>query len=128
MHTAPHALGLLAASLTTLTAMTSTVAARDASGDDLARALDEMTRLREQNERIAAANAELAAKVARLEQHAADSGSWLTEARAEEIRAIVGDVLADAAARDPGSAQLLPRRAVPLRAAAGESDGGAAGR
>ena len=100
MHTAPHALGLLAASLTTLTAMTSTVAARDASGDDLARALDEMTRLREQNERIAAANAELAAKVARLEQHAADSGSWLTEARAEQIRAIVGDVLADAAARD----------------------------
>lgn len=70
-----------------------------AGNDDLSRAIEEMARLREQNERIAATNAELAAKVARLEQVASDQGSWLTDERAAEIRAIVSDVLADSATR-----------------------------
>ena len=69
------------------------------AGDDLSKALEEMARLREQNAQIAAQNAELASKVARLEEHAASDGSWLTEQRAAEIRAVVTDVLQDAATR-----------------------------
>jgi hypothetical protein len=91
----------IVASLVMPSAVLSLACAAAAAGDDdLARALEEMARLRAQNERIAATNAELAAKVDRLERHAAEDGSWLTEERAQEIRAIVGDVLADAAARD----------------------------
>jgi phosphate-selective porin OprO/OprP len=44
-------------------------------------------------------NDELAAKVERLERNQADDGTWLTEARAAEIRAIVQDTLADADTR-----------------------------
>lgn len=66
---------------------------------DSGQMLDEIARLREQNARIAASNAELAEKVARLEEHAARDGTWLTEERAREIRAIVSDVLADSSVR-----------------------------
>ena len=48
---------------------------------------------------LRAANEALAAKVTRLEQ-AAGNDNWLTEERADEIRSIVSDVLADAQARD----------------------------
>ena len=58
-------------------------------GDDTAQQIAELR----------AANAALAAKVTRLEQ-AAGNENWLTEERANEIRAIVGDVLADAQSRD----------------------------
>ena len=92
MKTAPIVASLAMSSLACVAAA--------AVDDDLARAIEEMARLRAQNERIAAANAELAAKVERLERHAAEDGSWLTEARAQEIRAVVTDVLADAAVRD----------------------------
>jgi len=44
-------------------------------------------------------NDELAAKVDRLERNQADDGTWLTDARAAEIRAIVQDTLADADTR-----------------------------
>ncbi|MFM7052036.1 MAG: porin [Planctomycetota bacterium] len=47
---------------------------------------------------LRAANEALAAKVAKLEA-SADGEQWLTEARADEIRAIVTDVLADADSR-----------------------------
>lgn len=73
--------------------------ASTANDDDLSRALDELARLREQNDRIAATNADLAAKVERLEQVASDRGAWLTDERADEIRAIVSDALADSATR-----------------------------
>jgi hypothetical protein len=62
--------------------------------------LDELRALREQNARIEAANAELAAKVANLEQRVVADGTWLSEQRAAEIRAVVHDVLSDSAARD----------------------------
>lgn len=61
-----------------------------AAADDLAREVAELRR----------ANAALAEKVERLEQSASsESGAWLTEARADEIRSIVTDVLADAGTR-----------------------------
>lgn len=59
------------------------------NNDDMARQIEELR----------AANQALAAKVGKLEQ-AAGSDKWLTEERAEEIRAIVSDVLADSATRD----------------------------
>lgn len=52
-----------------------------------------------QLEQLRASNEALAAKVSRLEQ-VAGSDKWLTEERAEEIRALVSDVLADAQTRD----------------------------
>jgi len=51
-----------------------------------------------QIEQLQAANAALARKVESLER-AASGDQWLTEERAAEIRAIVGDVLADAGTR-----------------------------
>ena len=48
---------------------------------------------------LQAANAALSAKVTNLER-AASGDQWLTEERAAEIRAIVGDVLADAGTRE----------------------------
>ena len=60
--------------------------------DDFQSIREEMTRLREENAR-------LAEKVTRLEEHAAQDGGWLTEERAEEIRAVVADVLADSSSR-----------------------------
>ena len=67
-------------------------AARGDDGADLGRALAEIEALRSQNEA-------LAAKVERLEERVAADGEWLTEQRAQEIRAIVGDVLGDASSR-----------------------------
>ncbi len=62
--------------------------------EELRRALDEIEQLKLQN-------ASLAEKVGALEERIVDSqnASWLTEARAQEIRGIVTDVLADASAR-----------------------------
>ncbi len=62
--------------------------------DELRRALDEIEELKR-------LNATLAEKVGALEERVVDSqnASWLTEARAQEIRGIVTDVLADASAR-----------------------------
>ena len=78
-------------------------AAALASGADdatLRKALDEIESLRRQNESLASQNAEIAARVRTLEDRAvAAQDGWLTEARAREIREIVGDVLADSAAR-----------------------------
>lgn len=68
--------------------------------DDLQRALGEIAELRAQNRAITERNDALATKVARLEEHASEDGSWLTERRAQEIRSIVTDVLADGATRD----------------------------
>lgn len=62
-------------------------------GADLRRALDEIAALRTQNDA-------LAAKVERLEERVAADGDWLTEQRAQQIRDIVSDVLADGSARD----------------------------
>jgi len=76
------------------------VQAAPAAGDDLRRALDQIELLRRQNEALAAQNAEIAAKVGLLEERVVADGAWLTEERAREIRAIVGDVLADSAARE----------------------------
>ena len=61
-------------------------------GADLRRALDEIAALRDQN------NA-LAAKVAQLEERVVADGDWLTEQRAQDIRAIVRDALGDADTR-----------------------------
>ncbi|MBI1303851.1 MAG: hypothetical protein GC172_08700 [Phycisphaera sp.] len=67
-------------------------AAHADDGADLRRALAEIESLRVQNDA-------LAAKVDRLEERVAADGEWLTERRAQEIRAIVGDVLGDASSR-----------------------------
>ncbi|MFM2164825.1 MAG: hypothetical protein RL325_1262 [Planctomycetota bacterium] len=72
--------------------MTALVASVCLAQDDLASIREEMARLREENAR-------LAEKVARLEAHAAEDGGWLTEERAQEIRAVVADALADSASR-----------------------------
>jgi len=64
------------------------LAATEVNGD-LARQIAELQ----------AANAALSAKVTNLER-AANGDQWLTEERAAEIRAIVGDVLADAGTRE----------------------------
>jgi len=72
--------------------MTMLVASVCLAQDDLASIREEMTRLREENAR-------LAEKVTRLEAHAAEDGGWLTEERAQEIRAVVADALADSSAR-----------------------------
>lgn len=72
--------------------MTMLVASVCLAQDDLASIREEMTRLREENAR-------LAEKVNRLEAHAAEDGGWLTEERAQEIRAVVADALADSASR-----------------------------
>ncbi|MEY3144047.1 MAG: hypothetical protein RLY21_2540 [Planctomycetota bacterium] len=71
------------------------LAVQSATGanDDLRRALDEIDVLRKQNEA-------LAAKVGVLEERVVADGDWLTEQRAQEIRAIVTDVLADSVARE----------------------------
>lgn len=66
--------------------------------DDLLR--EQIRLLREQNEKITAANAALADKVTQLEQRVDADTNWLTEARADEIRAVVNDVLADSMTRD----------------------------
>ena len=63
------------------------------------RALDEIAALRRQNEALAAQNAAISAKVGALEQRVVADGDWLTEQRAQEIRAIVSDVLSDSATR-----------------------------
>ena len=67
---------------------------------DLKRALDEIELLRRQNEALAAQNAAISAKVGALEERVVADGDWLTEQRAQEIRAIVSDVLADSATRE----------------------------
>jgi len=59
------------------------------SADPLARQLAELRRM----------NEALAAKVERLERNQAAEGTWLTEARAAEIRGLVQDTLADAGTR-----------------------------
>jgi hypothetical protein len=70
-------------------AAASVAGANDGSGD-LASEIAELRR----------ANAALAEKVERLEKSAeAESGAWLSEERAAEIRSIVTDVLADAGTR-----------------------------
>jgi len=80
-------------------ALACVASAAHAGGDD--ELLREQIRLlREQNEQIAASNAALAEKLASLEQRVDADDGWLTEARAEEIRAVVADVLADSATRD----------------------------
>lgn len=76
------------------------VQAAPGANDDLRRALDEIDALRRQNEALSAQNAAIAAKVSALEERVVADGDWLTEERAREIRAIVGDVLADSASRD----------------------------
>ena len=63
-----------------------------ASADDLQRALNEIEALRNQN-------AQLAAQIGRLEDRVNSDGAWLTQERADEIRAIVADTLADSATR-----------------------------
>ena len=70
-----------------------------ADDGDLKRALEEIEALRRQNEALAAQNAAISAKVGALEERVVADGDWLTERRAEEIRAIVSDVLADSASR-----------------------------
>ena len=67
---------------------------------DLKRALGEIELLRRQNEALAAQNAAISAKVGALEERVVADGDWLTEQRAQEIRAIVSDVLADSATRE----------------------------
>lgn len=52
-----------------------------------------------QIEELRQENQALAAKVAKLEEVASKDGEWLTEARAEQIRGLVQDVLADADTR-----------------------------
>jgi len=74
--------------------------AMPADDADLRRALDEISVLRRQNEALAEQNAAIAAKVGALEERVVADGDWLTEERAREIRAIVGDVLADSTARE----------------------------
>ena len=78
------------------------LAVQAASGpsDDLRRALDEIEALRRQNNALAAQNAAISAKVGALEERVVADGDWLTEQRAQEIRAIVSDVLADSATRE----------------------------
>ncbi len=62
-------------------------------------AADSGTDMAQQIAELRAANEALAAKVNRLEQSAGNE-NWLTEERADEIRSIVSDVLADAGSRD----------------------------
>ncbi|MEY4117595.1 MAG: hypothetical protein RLZZ116_923 [Planctomycetota bacterium] len=73
-------------------------AAQGGSDDELLR--EQIRLLREQNEKIATANAALADKVSQLEQRVDADDDWLTEARVEEIRAVVSDVLADSMLRE----------------------------
>lgn len=70
------------------------VAAVPQDADDLRRALEEIERLKQ-------SNAALAEKVGALEEKVVqgNDATWLTEQRANQIRAIVTDVLADAATR-----------------------------
>ena len=79
---------LFIAGASTLALAGSAIAGVDA-GSDVSRQIAELQ----------AANAALAQKVESLER-AASGDQWLTEERAAEIRAIVGDVLADASTRE----------------------------
>ena len=80
--------------LAALPLTTAVIAAVPQDADDLRRALEEIERLKQ-------SNAALAEKVGVLEEKVVQGGNatWLTEQRANEIRAIVTDVLADATTR-----------------------------
>ena len=83
-----HGQRLIFAGASTLSLVATAAAAREDT-TDMARQLAELR----------AANEALAAKVERLEE-SAHGAEWLTESRANEIRSIVTDVLADAGTRD----------------------------
>jgi hypothetical protein len=80
--------------LAALPLTTAVIAAVPQDADDLRRALEEIERLKQ-------SNAALAEKVGALEEKVVqgNDATWLTEQRANEIRAIVTDVLADATTR-----------------------------
>jgi hypothetical protein len=80
--------------LAALPLTTAVIAAVPQDADDLRRALEEIERLKQ-------SNAALAEKVGVLEEKVVqgNDATWLTEQRANEIRAIVTDVLADATTR-----------------------------
>lgn len=70
-----------------------------ATSDALPATKEALPATKEALEELRRENAALAEKVARLERLADDQGRWLTEARAEEIREVVKDTLADAQTR-----------------------------
>jgi hypothetical protein len=86
--TCTRSIGAWIAGATTLSIAGGAFAAADASSD-----------MAKQIAELKAANDALAAKVTKLEQ-GANGEQWLTEQRADEIRSIVSDVLADAGTRD----------------------------
>lgn len=81
--------------LAVLPLATAMIATTPQDADDLRRALEEIERLKQ-------SNAALAEKVSVLEEKVVqgNDSTWLTEQRANEIRAIVTDVLADATTRN----------------------------
>lgn len=89
-------------SFTTACAWSALLSATTLSIGAVAHASEESSDTAQQIAQLRAANEALAAKVNKLEANAqagSQEGHWLTEQRADEIRAIVSDVLADSNAR-----------------------------
>lgn len=89
-------------SFTTVCAWSALLSATTLSIGAVAHTSEESSDTAQQIAQLRAANEALAAKVNKLEANAqagSQEGHWLTEQRADEIRAIVSDVLADSNAR-----------------------------
>jgi hypothetical protein len=93
----PIVTAVLAAGLHLVSPSHAEVGARAAGDSGVAGRLDE--RLRQLEGEIARQNEVIASQQAQLDRLAAADESWLTEARAEQIRGLVSDVLADADTR-----------------------------